>query len=202
MRSKPLARKLNQGSAEEAEPSRTPSEVEVRGGGGVWARDGGSVPRGTRYGPFTGKWVSEPLDSSYAWEVRVAGNRGYFDGTLEFSNWLKYVRSSDKPEEANLRAFLTAGQQVYYEAVLDVKGGEELILGPKEPLRPEIHENSKSGQSSLFFNFDEFSGATGEERSADRKHRPRFDVHKDPLGVSAKAGFSKMKWWEFTQGFV
>lgn len=40
----------------------------------------------------------------------MAGNRGYLDGTLEFSNWLKYIRSSDQLDLCNLRAVLAAGQ--------------------------------------------------------------------------------------------
>ena len=45
-----------------------PPELELRDpGSGVWTRQ--PVPRGTRYGPFRGKWIPEPLDLRYAWEV-------------------------------------------------------------------------------------------------------------------------------------
>lgn len=45
-----------------------PPELELRDpGSGVWTRQ--HVPRGTRYGPFLGKWVPEPVDPRYAWEV-------------------------------------------------------------------------------------------------------------------------------------
>lgn len=36
---------------------------------GVYAR--ASIPNGTRYGPFKGKWKQQPIDRRYAWEVRI-----------------------------------------------------------------------------------------------------------------------------------
>jgi hypothetical protein len=45
-----------------------PPELELREpGSGVWTRQ--RVTRGTRYGPFLGKWTPEPIDPRYAWEV-------------------------------------------------------------------------------------------------------------------------------------
>lgn len=35
--------------------------------GGIFSRD--SIPIGTKYGPFSGKWESQPLDRRCAWEV-------------------------------------------------------------------------------------------------------------------------------------
>ena len=35
--------------------------------GGVWARV--SIPAGVRFGPFLGKWVLEPANEDFAWEV-------------------------------------------------------------------------------------------------------------------------------------
>lgn len=47
-----------------------PPELKVKEGGrGVWARE--NVPKGRRYGPFLGKWVLEPVDLQYAWEVSL-----------------------------------------------------------------------------------------------------------------------------------
>lgn len=44
-------------------------------------------------------------------QVRVAeGNRGYMDGSVEFSNWLKFIRSTSLVESQNIRAYLLAGQ--------------------------------------------------------------------------------------------
>lgn len=44
-----------------------PRELELRSGG-VWARD--PILRGTRFGPFLGKWTVEcPADSQACWEV-------------------------------------------------------------------------------------------------------------------------------------
>lgn len=48
--------------------SLLPSELEVRGSG-LYTRL--PVPRGTRYGPYLGKWMAKPLDHRFAWEVSV-----------------------------------------------------------------------------------------------------------------------------------
>ena len=49
-----------------------PSNIELRestkgGGLGVWSSE--SIPVGTRFGPFLGKWALEPINLRYAWEV-------------------------------------------------------------------------------------------------------------------------------------
>ncbi|XP_014289532.1 transcription factor hamlet isoform X2 [Halyomorpha halys] len=132
------------GSSED-DRSRPPAEVELRGSAGIYARE--LIPQGVRYGPFMGKWVPKPLDPSFAWEVRVGGNRGFLDGTLEFGNWLKYIRSTDNPDEITVRPVLSAGQ-VFYETVTDVQPGRELMLPPKEPLRPEQEESHSASQQS------------------------------------------------------
>lgn len=44
-----------------------PAQLELRPHGGVWTRT--SVGRGVRFGPFLGRWVLEPLNDKYAWEV-------------------------------------------------------------------------------------------------------------------------------------
>lgn len=43
-----------------------PSDLILKSGG-VYAR--ASIPIGTKYGPFNGKWETQPLDRRYAWEV-------------------------------------------------------------------------------------------------------------------------------------
>lgn len=43
-----------------------PSELSLKAGG-VFART--HIPTGTKYGPFNGKWETQPLDRKYAWEV-------------------------------------------------------------------------------------------------------------------------------------
>lgn len=43
-----------------------PSELELRDAG-IYAKI--SISRGTRYGPFQGKWASVPQDTRFAWEV-------------------------------------------------------------------------------------------------------------------------------------
>ena len=38
-------------------------------GRGVWTKS--NIPSGTRFGPFLGKWVLEPENDEFAWEVRI-----------------------------------------------------------------------------------------------------------------------------------
>lgn len=52
--------------------SAVPPELELRPsstgvGVGVWSKQ--SISRGTRYGPFLGKWTANAKDPSLAWEV-------------------------------------------------------------------------------------------------------------------------------------
>lgn len=54
--------------------SSLPSELEVRGSG-LYSRL--PVPRGTRYGPYLGKWMAKPLDPRFAWEVRIIYTKEY-----------------------------------------------------------------------------------------------------------------------------
>ena len=46
-------------------------------GQGVWTR--ASVPLGTRFGPFLGKWVLEPQNDEFAWEVRIMSYFAIFE---------------------------------------------------------------------------------------------------------------------------
>ncbi|KAF5296605.1 hypothetical protein FQA39_LY12433 [Lamprigera yunnana] len=92
------------------------------------------VPKGTKYGPFQGKWAGIPQDSRYAWEVLAgSGIRGWLDGSLEPHNWLKLINSSSKKSSSNLRHFLQSGQ-LWYETIVEIPAGSELVLGSKEPL--------------------------------------------------------------------
>lgn len=55
--------------------SSVPPELELRPsstgvGVGVWAKQ--SIARGTRYGPFLGKWTANAKDPNMAWEVSTA----------------------------------------------------------------------------------------------------------------------------------
>ena len=65
-----------------AQLSLPPSNLEfgqsaVSNGQGVWTR-GLPLPPGTRFGPFLGKWVLEPENDEFAWEVRIAWISSYF----------------------------------------------------------------------------------------------------------------------------
>lgn len=54
-----------------------PSELELREAG-VFTKN--SISKGTRYGPFQGKWASVPQDHRFAWEV----SHFYFNNTTYF----------------------------------------------------------------------------------------------------------------------
>lgn len=41
----------------------------VSNGTGVWTK--AALPANTRFGPFLGKWVLEPENDEFAWEVRI-----------------------------------------------------------------------------------------------------------------------------------
>ncbi len=46
-----------------------PHELELRNAGaeGVWTKT--TIQGGTKYGPYIGKWLQNPIDMRYAWEV-------------------------------------------------------------------------------------------------------------------------------------
>ncbi|XP_075980650.1 transcription factor hamlet-like isoform X2 [Anticarsia gemmatalis] len=108
-----------------------PNELMFKSGG-IFARV--NITNGTKYGPFLGKWESQPLDRRFAWEVLGKnGVRGWLDGTTEKSNWLKLVRFTNYPHDVNVQHLLLAGQ-VYYKVVREIPSGQELLLGPRTPL--------------------------------------------------------------------
>ena len=55
-----------------------PSQVDLRESSavnselGVWATE--TIPQGTRFGPFMGKWTMEPTHQKFAWEVSKLKN--------------------------------------------------------------------------------------------------------------------------------
>ncbi|XP_026321463.1 MDS1 and EVI1 complex locus protein-like isoform X3 [Hyposmocoma kahamanoa] len=108
-----------------------PNELALKAGG-IFARR--NISSGTRYGPFIGKWVTQPLDRRYAWEVLGKnGIRGWLDGSAEKMNWLKLVRSTNYTHDVNVQHLLLAGQ-VWYKVTRDIQSGQELLLGPRTPL--------------------------------------------------------------------
>ncbi|XP_049875640.1 histone-lysine N-methyltransferase PRDM16-like isoform X2 [Pectinophora gossypiella] len=133
-----------------------PSELVLKGGG-IFAR--ASISGGTKYGPFIGKWETQPLDRRYAWEVLGKnGIRGWLDGSTEKGNWLKLVRSTNYGPDVNVQHLLLAGQ-VWYKVTKDVASGQELLLGPRTPLplqdvlttpeRQNSNVNSSGGSQPL-----------------------------------------------------
>ncbi|XP_064073558.1 histone-lysine N-methyltransferase MECOM-like isoform X2 [Vanessa tameamea] len=109
-----------------------PSELVVKSGG-IFARV--NIPCGTKYGPFNGKWDTQPLERRYAWEVHGKnGVRGWLDGTTEKTNWLKFVRSTTYSHDINVQHFLLAGQ-IWYKVTRDIASGQELLLGPRTSLQ-------------------------------------------------------------------
>ncbi|XP_068617660.1 transcription factor hamlet-like isoform X2 [Battus philenor] len=133
-----------------------PNELMLKGGG-IYART--NIPIGTKYGPFNGKWETQPLDRRYAWEVLGKnGIRGWMDGTAEKTNWLKLVRSTSYSQDVNVQHLLLSGQ-IWYKVSREIVSGQELLLGPRTPLplqdvvpasgRESTNANSSGGSQTL-----------------------------------------------------
>uniref|UniRef100_A0A8D8T4N7 Transcription factor hamlet n=1 Tax=Cacopsylla melanoneura TaxID=428564 RepID=A0A8D8T4N7_9HEMI len=121
-----------------------PPEIDIRSSGGVWSK--AVIPKGIRW-PFFGKWLGRPIDPKYSWEIHFSGNRGYLDGSLNFNNWLKFIRSSNQIEKQNIKTFLLSGQ-LYYETTCTIYSGQELTMPPKAPLSMDNMFNDNGGPLS------------------------------------------------------
>ncbi|XP_018360596.1 PREDICTED: MDS1 and EVI1 complex locus protein EVI1-like isoform X1 [Trachymyrmex cornetzi] len=160
-------------------------EVEVGGSapGGPYVRARKDIPRGARFGPFLGKWASEPFNPRYAWEVRIAGSgvRGWLDASHETNNWLKYIRSTASSHAVNMRHVLIGGQMVY-EAVRDVATGEELLLGLREPLQLQdmLGENTTEDRSDRE-TASQHSGTVDEDKEDEEEGETRCTVCDKPF---------------------
>jgi len=102
--------------------------------------------------------------------VPAAGIRGFLDAS-EFGTWLKHFQCSSKMEHSrqNIKHFLLGGQ-IYYETTRKIDVGEELLLGPKEPIRLDGSTGSSSttgssqnGDAEMDRNSDNPMSKTGEE---------------------------------------
>ncbi|XP_044595350.1 histone-lysine N-methyltransferase MECOM-like isoform X3 [Cotesia glomerata] len=162
-----------------------PSEVEVgkSSSGSALVRARKEIPRGTRFGPFLGKWASEPHNPRYAWEVRVPGNgvRGWLDASHEPSNWLKYIRSTASPHAVNMRHVLVAGQMVY-ETLREISSGEELLMGLREPLQLQdmLGENTTEDRTDRE-TASQHSGTVDEDREDEEDCEIRCPVCDKPF---------------------
>ncbi|XP_043190611.1 histone-lysine N-methyltransferase MECOM-like [Amphibalanus amphitrite] len=115
-----------------------PAELEVRasgqdgGGQGVWTRL--RVEAGRRFGPFLGNWTTQPVHEQFAWEIATPGTdmKSYLDGS-EFGNWLRFVASASDLSQQNVQHILLFGS-IYYETLVDIEPGTELLLGKKVPI--------------------------------------------------------------------
>ncbi|XP_018396704.1 PREDICTED: PR domain zinc finger protein 16-like [Cyphomyrmex costatus] len=160
-------------------------EVEVGGSapGGPYVRARKDIPRGARFGPFLGKWASEPFNPRYAWEVRIAGSgvRGWLDASHETNNWLKYIRSTASSHAVNMRHVLIGGQMVY-EAVRDIAVGEELLLGLREPLQLQdmLGENTTEDRSDRE-TASQHSGTVDEDKEDEEEGETRCTVCDKPF---------------------
>jgi hypothetical protein len=73
-----------------------PSQVELRESGsghpglGVWAVD--SIPSGSKFGPFLGKWCLEPVNPHQAWEV----------SPMAFNKFLLFIQSTIDSDKTTL----------------------------------------------------------------------------------------------------
>ncbi|XP_022916421.2 transcription factor hamlet-like isoform X1 [Onthophagus taurus] len=140
-----------------------PQEVEAKENG-VFAKFG--IARGTKYGPFQGKWEGVPQDARFAWEI-VAGTRvrGWLDGSSDSQNWLKLIRSSTGKSSCNVRHCLQGGQ-LWYEVTTNITPGEELILEPKEPLNLQdmFGDSTSADERSDRETASQHSGTVEDER--------------------------------------
>ncbi|XP_029162821.1 histone-lysine N-methyltransferase PRDM16-like isoform X2 [Nylanderia fulva] len=160
-------------------------EVEVGGSapGGPYVRARKDIPRGARFGPYLGKWASEPFNPRYAWEICIAGSgvRGWLDASHETNNWLKYIRSTASPHAVNMRHVLIGGQMVY-EAVRDIVTGEELLLGLREPLQLQdmLGENTTEDRSDRE-TASQHSGTVDEDKEDEEEGETRCTVCDKPF---------------------
>ncbi|XP_051969297.1 PR domain zinc finger protein 14-like [Xyrauchen texanus] len=99
---------------------------------GVFA-DKGTIPKGTRFGPFQGKLVNTSEiktydDNTLMWEVFENGRLSHFvDGRGAPGNWMSLVKCARFPEEQNLIAVQCEGQ-IYYEACKEIRSDQELLV--------------------------------------------------------------------------
>ncbi|XP_028822143.1 PR domain zinc finger protein 14 [Denticeps clupeoides] len=99
---------------------------------GVFAGQG-SVPKGTRFGPFMGKLVNTSEikthdDNTLMWEIFENGRLSHFvDGRGASGNWMSLVKCARFPEEQNLVALQVQGQ-IFYEACKEVRPEHELLV--------------------------------------------------------------------------
>ncbi|KAL2085168.1 hypothetical protein ACEWY4_018488 [Coilia grayii] len=99
---------------------------------GVFA-DKTAIPKGTRFGPFTGKLVNTSEiktydDNTLMWEIFENGRLSHFvDGRGASGNWMSLVKCARFPEEQNLVA-VQSQAQIFYEACKDIKPQQELLV--------------------------------------------------------------------------
>ncbi|XP_069777385.1 PR domain zinc finger protein 14 [Narcine bancroftii] len=91
------------------------------------------IPKGVRFGPFTGKVVNMSEiktydDNSYMWEIFEDGRLSHFiDGKGAASNWLALVNCARSPQEQNLTAVQSQGK-IFYETCKEVRENQELLV--------------------------------------------------------------------------
>ncbi|XP_013180190.1 PREDICTED: PR domain zinc finger protein 16-like isoform X3 [Papilio xuthus] len=149
-----------------------PTELVIKNGG-VFARC--SIPVGTKYGPFTGKWETKLVDRRYAWEVLGKnGFRGWLDGSEDRSNWLKLVRRAvDYPQDVNMQHLMVAGQ-IWYKVIQEITVGQELLLGPRTPLPLQDVLAAVGSESPNLNSCSTVSHSTEEEEREDVEPRCSF----------------------------
>ncbi|XP_065174278.1 histone-lysine N-methyltransferase MECOM isoform X2 [Atheta coriaria] len=122
-----------------------PPEVELRKDG-VFAKT--VIPKGTKYGPFEGKWASQPQEVKFAWEVILpngsGSGSGWLDGSIEPKNWMKFIKPAPSKTSANT-THLIQGGQLWYATIREIQQGCEFVLEPKGPLNlQELYGDSVS----------------------------------------------------------
>ncbi|XP_068727351.1 PR domain zinc finger protein 14-like [Montipora capricornis] len=90
------------------------------------------IPKGTRYGPFTGNTILpkeiKSQDNNSVWEIFQDGElTHYVDGAGDRRNWMKYVNCARHDGEQNLVLVQEEGE-VFYEVCKEIAEGCELLV--------------------------------------------------------------------------
>uniref|UniRef100_A0A182Y3K3 C2H2-type domain-containing protein n=1 Tax=Anopheles stephensi TaxID=30069 RepID=A0A182Y3K3_ANOST len=100
--------------------------------------------------------------------------RGWLDATVEPTNWMKHIRCTSSPTEANVQHFLKDGH-LWYEVICDISPGRELLLRPKVPLHPRDGQDERGSQHSD--NYEDEYNTSNDLDSSHNKEQHRHHHH-------------------------
>ncbi|KAK7482516.1 hypothetical protein BaRGS_00026227 [Batillaria attramentaria] len=137
----------------------TPPCVQLRpsavtdGALGVWSVH--AIAAKKRFGPYAGEVVMEEdvddkVDFRFAWEVinKETGKLMHVVNATkpEVGNWMRYVNCARFFEEQNIVS-VQDGAEVFYEALKDIKPGEELLTWFDPPISRRSRKRRRAGRS-------------------------------------------------------